>query len=105
MNSIQVVNKKNGGRGLYIGRPSILGNPFKMNRETERDDVVEQYRVWLMKELKKNGNVRDKIREIARQVTAGETVNLVCWCAPKRCHGDVVKEVVEQVLRGELKLD
>jgi hypothetical protein len=27
-------------RGIYVGRPSPLGNPFAMRHETERDQVI-----------------------------------------------------------------
>ena len=104
---ITVVNKRKGGKGIYIGRGnkhtagSVLGNPFKMKHEGDRDRVVEAYRIWLESQLKLDGEVKQEIRRIADLSRAGRQVNLVCWCAPKRCHGDIVKEVVEGILSAE----
>jgi hypothetical protein len=35
------------GRGVYVGRPSTLGNPFVVGRDGSRTDVMEQFRQWL----------------------------------------------------------
>lgn len=104
---ITVQNKRKGGKGIYIGRGnkrtpgSVLGNPFKMKHEGDRDRVVEEYRSWLEDQMKQEGSVREEIYRLADLAKAGNAVNLVCWCAPKRCHGDVVKETVERILATE----
>jgi hypothetical protein len=35
------------GRGVYVGRPSPLGNPFVVGRDGLREQVMENYRQWL----------------------------------------------------------
>ena len=37
---ILITNKKAGGRGVYVGRPSPLGNPFALRDEAEREQVI-----------------------------------------------------------------
>lgn len=104
---ITVQNKRQGGKGIYIGRGnkhnagSVLGNPFKMKHEGDRDRVVEAYRVWLENHMNKEDEVKQEIHRIAAKVKAGRSVNLVCWCAPKRCHGDVIKEAVAGLLAAQ----
>ena len=96
---MKVVNKKTHRptpQDVYIGRPSILGNPYThlMNislglvRVDTRDQAVEYYEEWLRK------CVNLQIKEILgalREIK--EDSNLVCWCAPQRCHGDVIMKV------------
>jgi hypothetical protein len=101
---LKVVNKRNGAQGVYIGRPSLLGNPFKMSSEADRETVVAQYRKWLLPEIQRDGKVQRAVLKILEDVQQDKEVNLVCWCAPQPCHGDVIKEVIETVLRGEMKL-
>lgn len=96
--SITVVNKKLGGRGEYIGRPSLLGNPFVMRSESERERVVRQYEQWLRAQIqRRNPAVCGELNRLYHIAMSGD-LNLVCWCAPRACHGDVVKKVLEEKL-------
>ena len=78
----KVLNKRIHGvpRGaVYIGRPSIWCNPFVIGKDGSRDDVIAKYETWLLG----NGKLVDQLA-----VHLGK--DLVCWCAPARCHGDVL---------------
>lgn len=44
---IKVGNKKHGARGIYVGRPPPLGNPFTMQGEETRAQVIRAYEDWL----------------------------------------------------------
>lgn len=82
----QVLNKYKHGipaGAVYIGRPSKWGNPFVIGKDGDRDEVIAKYRAWLMSQP-------DLIAQ-ARKELAGK--DLVCFCAPKACHGDVLLEV------------
>lgn len=85
---------------VYIGRAmpnikaSVLGNPFRMNSEAEREVVIEQYRQWLWQQKKADAPAW---HEVLRLSKLEKDIVLVCWCAPKRCHGDVVKSAIEWV--------
>lgn len=110
----RVINGKTSGfRGsskLYIGRAnksyslsgSVLQNKFALGRDGTREEVIEKYRRWLWAEVQKRGEVWQELVRIAQKVKAGETVQLVCWCKPLKCHGDVVKRCVEWMIREEL---
>ena len=77
----------------YVGRPSKLGNPFPMRKEADRDEVVEQYTAWLRSQYAAKSPVRDELERllsIARQ----QPLELVCFCAPKRCHADVIRNAI-----------
>ena len=79
----QVLNKSRVGvppGAVYIGRPTKWGNPFAITPTSTREEVVEKYLWWLLS----NPNL---IAE-ARLELAGK--DLVCFCAPKLCHGHIL---------------
>jgi hypothetical protein len=95
---IKVVNKKLGGKGEYIGRPSPLGSPFKLENESDRHVVISQYRTWLLDKIKeKDESVMTELGRLKDIAESTGELRLQCWCAPKMCHGDVIKEVLENL--------
>jgi hypothetical protein len=67
---------------VYIGRPSKWGNPFVIGRDGTRNEVIAKYRAWIVSQPELM-NALDELR--------GH--DLVCWCAPLACHGDVLVEL------------
>jgi hypothetical protein len=64
---------------VYIGRPSKWGNPFVIGKDGTRDDVCDKHEEYVIHDaalLADVRSLRDKI--------------LVCYCHPKRCHGDLL---------------
>jgi len=72
---------------LYIGRPTKWGNPFVIGKDGTRDEVIAKYREWLL--------AKPELVELAKRELAGK--NLVCFCAPNACHGDVLIEVANVI--------
>jgi hypothetical protein len=66
---------------VYIGRgrSSKLGNPFVIGRDGPRAEVIESFNRWIVRQHQ----LRDAIRELRGR-------DLVCFCAPQPCHGDVL---------------
>jgi hypothetical protein len=94
---IIVGNRKRGARGIYVGRPSPLGNPFAMRHETERDQVIRDYEDWLAEQLlDPSSREMSRLAALARR----QDLCLVCWCAPLPCHADVIKRTIEAIIRG-----
>ena len=94
---IRIVNKKNfNGKGIYIGRPSPLGNPFAIGKDGDRDEVIRKYRIYLKKAMETNNRIKEIIERI-KELSKKEDVYLICWCFPKKCHGEVIKEIVENL--------
>ena len=71
---------------VYIGRPSIFGNPFVIGKDGTREDVLIKYYAWLTKQPTLVQRVKDELR--------GK--RLGCWCAPKPCHGDILAEIADE---------
>ena len=107
---ITVVNKYKGGIGQYIGRGSPLGNPYSHMKGTKaqvvvatREEAIARYRRWFAEQC--YFNKPEIIRELQRLLTLAKEgdLNLVCFCAPQSCHGDVIKEFLENNLKMESK--
>ncbi|MEH6952860.1 DUF4326 domain-containing protein (plasmid) [Nitrobacter sp. NHB1] len=59
--------------------PEQIGNPFVIGRDGSRADVIAKYRAWIVAKPALM-NALDELR--------GR--DLICWCAPLACHGDVL---------------
>lgn len=81
---------------MYIGRPSPLGNPFKLAAEAERDAVCDAYDRWLEQQVaEQNPQVLAELGKLAAQAKQTGRLTLGCYCTPKRCHGESIKRVLE----------
>ncbi len=112
MTEIRVVNKYHiGNRPIKppegviraaVHRSTSLGNPFKMvgSSQEERDRVCDAYEQWLPAKLLENGAELAQFNELVKLAQNPEckTLELICHCAPKRCHGDTIKRLLEQEL-------
>ena len=74
--------------GVYIGRGSAWGNPYVIGKDGDRAVVIEKYRVHAY-----NKWVHDMRYEVDwLEPLRGR--DLVCFCAPQACHGDVLLEMI-----------
>ena len=97
----RVVSKRSPGdgrRGVYIGRPGRLGNPYRIGRDGDRAAVIRRFRDHLVRSVDA-GAPGFGINALA--TLAGQA--LVCWCAPLACHGDVLAAAAEWAHRGGLR--
>jgi hypothetical protein len=93
---IKIVNKRNyKGSGIYIGRPSALGNPFVIGRDGDREGVIRKYRDFLKIAIHNDERIKAEFQRLEELNKKGD-VTLICWCAPSKCHGDVIKELIEK---------
>lgn len=82
---------------VYIGRAmthlnlnlpaSPYGNPFRIGEDTDdaRADVIETYRDWI--QLPAQAHLLHGLDALRGQM-------LVCWCRPRRCHGEVLLDLM-----------
>lgn len=93
----KVWNKRQRGippDAVYVGRPSKWGNPFEIGQADpihpdvimDRAWVVNRYQSWLTCSLEAKPLFDAIVPELRGK-------DLVCWCAPKACHADVLLEV------------
>jgi hypothetical protein len=83
---------------VKVDRSSVLGNPFYMKSEAMRDDVCDKYEAYFRKEVEdKNSKLLPELRRIYKLAKVGK-VQLVCHCAPRRCHADTIKSFLDSHL-------
>lgn len=98
--NIKIVNikkEKDVKIDLYIGRAnsylnlpqSKWANPFVMHNEGDRIRVLELYE----EHIRSKPDLMNALVELK-----GKTLG--CYCAPKRCHGDVLIQLYEEHVCG-----
>lgn len=88
---------------IYIGRPSIFGNPYSHKEGTLAkykvdtiEEAVEKYKEYVLANP-----------ELLKKILALKGKVLSCWCAkkgehlttddkPYKCHGQVILEIIEK---------
>lgn len=72
---------------VYIGRGSPWGNPFVIdNYSMTRERAIDCYREWLL--------MQPQLVERVKKELVGQ--DLVCFCAPKACHGDILLRIANE---------
>lgn len=80
------------GTAVYIGRAmprqglraSPWANPFRIGEDGDRETVIAKYSELILTWP----NLNERLAELRDK-------ELVCWCYPHACHGDVLVEMVE----------
>jgi len=90
----KVWNKRQSGipqDAVYVGRPTKWGNPYSHQAGTlarhkvaTRDEAVDAYKAALERKFAQDPAA------LARLQAELKGRDLVCWCAPQRCHADVL---------------
>lgn len=83
---------------VYIGRrndrcgfkESPWANPYTITQETNRDTVIALYKIYIEGHLASGRLSLESLKDAKR---------LGCWCKPKRCHGDVIVELLGKEVR------
>ena len=71
---------------VRVDRGSRWGNPFVLDDDGTRDEVIEAYKDHY---LPYKPSLRTRIGELRGKL-------LACWCAPESCHGDVLAELANR---------
>jgi len=104
---IKVIHKKDTDKYdnvIYVGRGSNLGNPYTsiQGRSTlaefvvnSREESVQCYKDYILDCIeKKDEKICNSLNQIYTQATNGD-VYISCYCKPKSCHGDIIKEIID----------
>jgi hypothetical protein len=91
-----VVNKYKEPYDVYIGRGSVLGNPYTsiQDKKTKaefvvesREKSIEMFSEYLWKKVKDGTITLEYLASLDGKV-------LGCFCKPKPCHGDIIVRAV-----------
>jgi hypothetical protein len=104
---MRVVNKskhKPTPDDVYIGRGSVLGNPYH-SKESDHpqalykvettEEAIEGYEKHFEYSYFNDAAFHKYVRELIERELDDKDTNLVCYCAPDKCHGDFIKKSVE----------
>lgn len=80
----KVVNLKKDDYDVYIGRGSKWGNPYKIGRDGNRNEVIKKYEDYI-----RNSDLYNQVEEL-------DSKTLGCYCRPKACHGDVLIKIIQE---------
>ncbi len=70
---------------VYIGRGSKWGNPYPITEDDSREDVIKLYEDLIVPLFGKS--------QIQHELKGKD---LVCFCAPKACHGDILLRIANE---------
>jgi hypothetical protein len=94
---------------VKVDRSSVLGNPFSMNHdERKRDTVCDLYQTYFDETLRLCPiEIQDCAKftvELARLLNLYRVhgcLNLFCWCAPKRCHAETIRDYILEITKND----
>lgn len=71
---------------VLVDRRTKWGNPFRLEDERDRTAILVQYEEWIKTQPQLIAEAKAELR--------GK--DLVCWCAPKACHADVLLRIANE---------
>lgn len=77
-------------KAVYIGRPSPYGNPFLLEHEGARGDLILKYKDYIVKEFESDPLMLEAWKEALQGKKLG------CFCVPKACHGHVLAALIDE---------
>lgn len=72
---------------VFIARPSKWGNPFRIGVDGSRRTVIEKY----------EEHIRSRPDLLIDILLDLEGADLICWCHPLPCHGDVLVRLFREL--------
>jgi len=89
-----------------IDRTTPWGNPYIIGINGNRDDVCNRYKEWLSEWIISDREIIIKIgiheysnKWVIEHLYLLIGKDLACWCAPQQCHGDILLELVEELIK------
>lgn len=71
---------------------------MKNSSPEERLRVVSEFEIWIWNNIANDFISKNDILSLNEK-------KLVCFCAPQKCHGHILKEIVELLVNNETKFD
>ncbi len=105
---IKVVNLNEESYDVYIGRPDMAnrnsfehyGNPYsKLDlvdtiKVNSTEEAIASYKNWILGLIDTDKN-QEQRKWILKNMPTLLNKRLGCFCKPKACHGDILKELTE----------
>jgi hypothetical protein len=82
----------------------VLGNCFHMDDESQREEVCVKYIKWFHdKIISCDPYFRHELNRLVTLYRIHGKLNLFCWCAPKRCHAETIRNHIINKLGSSYK--
>ena len=72
---------------------SVLGNPFS-SPALSREESIAKYKDYIHEKYFNNFLINEIIHSLVRKAMEAP-IRLVCFCKPKACHTDILKEMID----------
>lgn len=102
-----IENHSQDKNNFYIGRPSILSNPFNHIKDKEtlakyvvstREEAIKAYCHYFQEMYQTNEEFKKTFDDIFEKYKNGEDIYLECFCKPLSCHGDYIAKMLQKKL-------
>ncbi len=93
------------GKGMYIGRGTIFGNPDSHKgypgtiKVATREESINKYALWGADKWENDIEFKEAIIKLAAKYLLDEDIILICSCKPLSCHGDILKASIERTAK------
>ena len=93
---------------IRVDRSSPLGNPFPMKDESQRDAVCDEYKKFFFSVVDSHDDddhTKRFMEELSYLFDIYESygqLELFCWCAPKRCHAETIRDFMIRRIEDNL---
>lgn len=84
---------------VYVGRPGkgqtgYYGNPFPLRKGGDPGSTLEKFETWARQRLERDEIYHNRVKALYGK-------KLVCFCAPKPCHGDILAKLAAELCAKE----
>lgn len=83
-----------GAINIMRGKGTQLGNPFVIGPDGDRDEVCAKFEIYAIGRVRRDEKFRQEIEDCYGK-------DLVCCCAPQKCHGLTIKKLATALKNGE----
>ena len=70
---------------------SILRNPFPFSNEHGRKRAIQKYECHFFEQIKVCSKFQNEVRRLLHLYVEHNQLRLFCWCAPRECHAEVIR--------------
>lgn len=96
-----VVNVRRNSSDIFVGRPSMFGNPFIIDVHGNREEVLEKFAPYFYERLASDDNFKKRVLALRGRV-------LGCYCKPPEgfngrllCHGQIIAGYLDNIPPSE----
>lgn len=91
---------------VYVGRPSVFGNPFSLEHFTPEFALAE-FRAWIScKTVNRWPHLTEDRERLLAELPKLRDKDVACWCPlDKPCHADVLLAMVANVNQSLCQFD